>query len=301
MLAIARREIKPLPKPVKKMFKKPELSGKGGFGSVFVAKDGTTKKPSKIAIKQLPNFTERHHQSNESEIYFMMTCKHDNIVKYLNTYSIKEKDEPDLVWIIMEYLEGGTLSEAAKAHKFTEAHIAYTAGEILKGIHYLHQRNYAHRDLKSSNVMMSIYGGIKIIDFGLCADFSEGPRTKMLGSPYWIPPEMIFNKPHSCPVDIWSFAVCILELFLCAPPHHISALKCMFCACTDGLIDTIPETASAEAKEFLQRCLVIDPDKRASTTELLKHPWINQSNIGDGLSIILRQIFLTSSLASIGF
>jgi len=120
------------------------------------------------------------------------------------------------------------LSEAVKVHQFSERHIAYVSREILKALTYLHSRNFVHRDLKSGNVMMSIEGHIKLIDFGLCCDVTEGPRLQMLGSPYWIPPEMIRKKPHSCPADIWSFAVCVLEMYLKEPPNASSRLLSMF-------------------------------------------------------------------------
>jgi len=296
MMAQGRLQIKKPSKPVKKLFKKPELSGKGGYGSVFIAKDTTSKKPQRVAIKQLLHNTDRVRQNNESEIYFLSTCKHPNIVQYYKCLLVQEKDKPDEIWIIMEYLEGGTLSDAAKAHKFSDKHIAFTAREMLKGIKYLHDNKLAHRDLKSANVMMSIKGEIKLIDFGLCADFSGGHRVKLLGSPYWIPPEMILGKPHSYPVDIWSFAVCLLEMYLCVPPHNVAALKCMFLACTDGLANTIPDRASPHAKDFLKQCLVIDPDKRATADELLKHPWISQPNVEIGLVDILKHIFLPIGL-----
>jgi len=222
-------------------------------------------------------------------------------VQYYQGLLVNEKDQPEELWIIMEYLQGGTLAEAAKAHKFTDRHVAFTARELLKGIKYLHDSKLAHRDLKSANVMMSVKGEIKLIDFGLCAEFIEGPRVKLLGSPYWVPPEMILGQPHSYPVDIWSFAVCILELYLSAPPHNISALKCMFMAITEGLTDTIPENASPQAKDFLKRCLVIDPEKRATADELLKHPWVTQANLDTGIIEILKQIFLSSSLDTLGF
>jgi len=148
---------------------------------------------------------------------------------------------------------------------------------------------------------MSVKGEIKLIDFGLCADFSFGARSKMLGSPYWVPPEMIHEKPHTCVADIWSFAVCLLELYRGSPPHAPSSLKCMFMTATEGLSSEIPEAATDKARDFLGHCLQIDPDKRAKSSDLLQHPWVHQPKIGNGIKEILKQIFLSNSLIHMGF
>lgn len=253
----------------KKLFKNIEFSGKGGFGRVFGAKDRTTKKH--VAIKKLPHVTEKDKRSNWCEIGFLATCKHPNIVRFLDAWEVKDE-----VWIVMEFLEGGTLHEAIKVHQFCERHIAYIAREVLKALDFLHNNKFVHRDLKSANVMMSVDGEIKLIDFGLCADVSEGERTQMVGSPFWMPPEMIRREPHGCPVrsdhffsstlpisthrssviihyththtlsltsenvcyqaDIWSFAVCLLEMYLREPPNASSRLRSMFITATEGFL-----------------------------------------------------------------
>lgn len=89
--------------------------------------------------------------------------------------------------------------------------------QVLKGLEYLHSRKYAHRDLKSSNIMMTVHGDVKLskddvfshklmcdlaVDFGLCVDMSSGPKHHMIGSPFWMPPEMIQNRTHGIPVSI---------------------------------------------------------------------------------------------------
>jgi len=149
--------------------------------------------------------------------------------------------------------------------------------------------------------MMAITGAIKLIDFGLCADFSDGPRVSMVGSPFWVPPEMIKKEPHSFPADIWSLGVCILELYLMVPPYAQSGVQCMFMAATQGLADQIPEIATTNAKNFLLRCLEADPTKRATPIELLEHPWISKSGLSKGIEEVLRDIFLTNTLSSLGF
>jgi len=280
---------------VKKFYKNIEFSGKGGFGRVFAAKDIATKK--RVAIKKLPHATDKDKKNNYCEIAFLSTCNHPNIVKFNRAWEFDDKQE---VWIVTEFLEGGTLSEAVKVHQFTERHIAYVAREILKALKYLHSLGYIHRDLKSGNVMMSIEGQIKLIDFGLCCDTADGDRLQMLGSPYWIPPEMIKKKRHGCPADIWSFAVCVLEMYLKEPPHSDSRLFAMFTAASAGLASAIPPRASENARDFLSKCLEINPKKRWTADQLLAHPFVTAPKLEEGIRDVLRGVFVSNSLALSG-
>eukprot|EP01123_Difflugia_compressa_P001529 TRINITY_DN11822_c0_g1_i1.p1 TRINITY_DN11822_c0_g1~~TRINITY_DN11822_c0_g1_i1.p1 ORF type:complete len:148 (-),score=16.84 TRINITY_DN11822_c0_g1_i1:33-476(-) len=146
---------------------------------------------------------------------------------------------------------------------------------------------------------MDITGKIKIIDFGLCADLESGLKDNMVGSAFWVPPEMIRGIPHGLPADIWSFAVCILELYLQNPPHYKSTLKCMYSACTIGLTSEIPHEATSEARDFLKKCLIQDPRKRATCHQLLEHQWVNQHGLDKGITDILKTIFLSNSLTAV--
>lgn len=87
----------------------------------------------------------------------MASCDHPNIVHYFRTYIVAKE-----VWVIMEFMQGGTLGEASKGYEFKDPQIAYVAREMLKGIKCLHDGGYAHRDLKSSNVMLTIQGDVKL-------------------------------------------------------------------------------------------------------------------------------------------
>jgi len=288
-------------KPIKKLYKiHGDEVGKGGYGSVIIVKCASSQ--DRFAAKRLPHDTERSIETNLSEIAFLDLCKnHPNFVHYHESLYLLSPEKQPEIWIIMEYLQGGTLREASKSGLFEDIHIAYVAREVLKGLQFLHSRNIAHRDLKSANIMMSIKGDIKLIDMGLCAEFSNGPRYKMLGSNYWIAPEMIQNKPHYYQVDIWSLAVCLLELFNIEPPYAPNSLKCMFMSATLGLNSKIPGTASTIAKNFLEHCFQIDPNRRATAENLLLHPWVKQHKIGTGIIDILKQIFLANSLIHLGF
>eukprot|EP01127_Copromyxa_protea_P015365 TRINITY_DN4413_c0_g1_i1.p1 TRINITY_DN4413_c0_g1~~TRINITY_DN4413_c0_g1_i1.p1 ORF type:complete len:592 (-),score=136.70 TRINITY_DN4413_c0_g1_i1:84-1859(-) len=306
-LETARSVISQPPKDLKKFCKAMEFSDKGGFGAVYSGKVPVGKKKERVAIKKLPHHSDRVMDNNLAEVFFLSQCSHPNIVEFQQCYLVdptivKDKKMTNTeIWITMEFLEGGTLSEAARASTFSDNHVAYVAREILKALDYLHDKKFVHRDLKSQNVMLSIKGEVKLIDFGLAADISNGPQTKMLGSPYWIPPEMILLQPHNSMADIWSFAVCILEFYLMSPPIYNSSLLCMYTAATRGLAHLIPEEATSFAKNFLQKCLVVDQTQRATTKELLKHPWVTRPNLFEGIPSVLRQIFLCHNLGSLGF
>eukprot|EP01103_Thecamoeba_quadrilineata_P008901 TRINITY_DN1860_c0_g1_i1.p1 TRINITY_DN1860_c0_g1~~TRINITY_DN1860_c0_g1_i1.p1 ORF type:complete len:298 (-),score=46.13 TRINITY_DN1860_c0_g1_i1:566-1459(-) len=129
--------------------------GRGGYGSVFYAIEAKTS--SKWAIKEIPFMKEKDKKHSIYEIAMLNFCSHPNIVKFHCAFAFHKK-----AWVVMEFLEGGSLSEAVKKHNFTEPEISYIALEILKAVNYLHKSQIAHRDLKSSNVMLSTTGEVKL-------------------------------------------------------------------------------------------------------------------------------------------
>jgi len=275
----------------KDLFKSLKKSGKGGFGTVFAAKRITDGK--KVAIKRMGHATAKEKMDNYSEARYTKMCDHANIVKILEAYEWKEE-----FWLVLEFLEGGTLTEARRGHDFEEKEIAYVARELLKGLAYLHSINLVHRDVKSENIMMSIMGDIKLIDFGLCSDVSL-IRPSMVGSPYWMPPEMLQRNPHSFPCDIWSFGISILELANKNPPNAQNKIKVMFTTATQGCPHPFdePERWSDKFKDFTSRCLVKDPAKRATAQELLKHPFLEQAaDTRKVMQKILSEIFLQKAI-----
>jgi len=284
------------PAQLKKLYKDADQVGKGGFGTVYFAK--STKEKRMVAIKKMPHITKRQIQQNYREASILSKCDHPNIVKLYTCHIDKDSN----LWIVMEFMEGGTFEEAAKAWKFNENNLAYVARELLKGLQYLHENGMVHRDLKSANIMMSVEGKVKLIDFGLCEDISTSTPCHMVGSPFWMPPEMIQQKPHSTPVDIWSFAISLLEMANQRPPMMESAVKAMFTVATEGATSfDEPELWSDCFKEFLSLCLKMDPAERATAADLLKHPFIKKADSRDNMENILKKIFLTNSLMNSGF
>jgi len=284
----------------KELYKNLYFEAKGGFGSVFLAKNknATSHDKQMVAVKKMPHKTLRQKRMNLNEIGFLKYCDHPNIVKLL--CSFLKNDE---LWLIMELMEGGTLREAVANFSFCESKIAYICKETLKAIQYLHSNGLCHRDLKSSNIMISMNGEIKLIDFGLAVDFNiEKEDIHMCGSPFWMPPEQILGKPHSLPVDIWSFGVCVVEMLKRKVPNHNSRLKAMITVATEGLIFTKLEYPdwSDQVLDFLSKCLQIDPLKRANVDELLAHPFLDNCCDIKEIKDILPALFMSNTLSKQG-
>jgi len=279
-----------------KLYKTVQQAGKGGFGRVFDSRH-IAKKNMRVAIKKMPNVAEKDRKRNLKEIGALMFCKHPNIVELFSCFDTKDE-----IWMVMEFMEGGTLTEATKAHSWEEAEIAYVAREALQAISFLHENNLVHRDLKSNNIMMTIKGEIKLIDFGLCCDVRTCKKGKMAGSPYWMPPEMIQRKQHGFPIDIWSLSICILELANSLPPNRNSNIKAMFIVATEGCIKPLdkPHKWSEDFKDFLSHSLEYEPDRRSTAKELLKYKLLRKVASQDHMEKILSSIFLQHTLSSLG-
>mmetsp|Transcript_12630 Transcript_12630/g.14054 ORF Transcript_12630/g.14054 Transcript_12630/m.14054 type:complete len:472 (-) Transcript_12630:290-1705(-) len=279
----------------KKDYKCVCLVGKGGFGKVFVYK--SHKDGHQVAVKKVPHNANKLKRKNFQEIRFLKYCKHPNIVKYYRSFKVKEE-----IWIITEFMQGGTLAQAVKVHEFSESELCYVAREVSRAIDFLHRNKLAHRDLKSQNIMLSLSGEVKIIDFGLCSDISQGEVVHMVGSPFWMAPEMIRREPHGLKADIWSFGICMMELANGAPPCKSSSVLAMFTAATKGFPDPLKDSAarnnwSFELRDYLSHCLETTPKNRWSIEQLLKHPWMNECATRSTMKGVFKTIFLTTKLA----
>jgi serine/threonine protein kinase len=253
---------------LKKNYKNITQVGRGGFGRVVLYK--SDKDDLSVAIKRTPHNTDKNKRKNFQEIRFLKYCDHPNIVKFIrgNIYSNE-------MWIVMEYLDGGNLSQVVNVHRLSEPEIVFISKQILAALDFLHDNQMAHRDLKSGNIMLDLEGNVKLIDFGLCSDISQGQVVHMVGSPLWMAPEMIRKKPHGLPVDIWSFGICIIEMATGNPPNHKSSLRAMFQSASTGHTRPFSKKKfSSDIIEFTTNCLCVDPDDRWTTKQLLEHQFL---------------------------
>ncbi|CAG8454967.1 3090_t:CDS:10 [Ambispora leptoticha] len=257
------------------LYNKIRKVGQGASGSVYVAKSLTTN--AKVAIKQMDLSHQPRKELIVNEILVMKESQHPNIVNYLDSFLVKGNE----LWVVMEYMEGGALTDVIDNNSLEEDQIASICFETCKGLQHLHGQNIIHRDIKSDNVLLDAYGHVKITDFGFCAKLTDqkNKRATMVGTPYWMAPEVVKQKEYGAKVDIWSLGIMAIEMIENEPPYlDEEPLKALYLIATNGT-PTLkkPEKLSQELKSFLAVCLCVDVKSRATALELLDHEFLKKS------------------------
>lgn len=259
------------------LFRIIEKAGQGASGSVYLAENVEDRQ--KVAIKQMDLTVQPHKDLLINEILIMKDSQHPNIVNFLDSYLRNNND----LWVIMEYMEGGSLYEVIENNDFklSELQIAVICKGTLQGLQHLHQKNIIHRDIKSDNVLLDSKGNVKITDFGFCAKLTEkrAKRATMVGTPYWMAPEVVKQKEYDAKVDVWSLGIMTIEMIEGEPPYlNEEPLKALYLIATNGTPKLKnPESLSNNIKKFLSICLCVDVRYRAMTEELINHSFITGS------------------------
>ncbi|QPG76490.1 hypothetical protein FOA43_003879 [Brettanomyces nanus] len=264
-----------------------EKAGQGASGSVYLARSRKLG-GRQVAIKQIDLSKQSRKELIVNEILVMKDSQHKNIVNFIEAYL----NGPSDLWVIMEYMEGGSLTDVIDNNpSIPEKQIASICFETTKGLQHLHKKNFIHRDIKSDNVLLDAHGNVKITDFGFCAKLTneKSKRVTMVGTPYWMAPEVVRQKEYDEKVDIWSLGIMAIEMIEGEPPYlNEEPLKALYLIVSNGT-PTLkhPERLSDELMDFLSVCLCVEVKYRATADELLQHRFFKKACPTSALASLL--------------
>mmetsp|Transcript_24886 Transcript_24886/g.62471 ORF Transcript_24886/g.62471 Transcript_24886/m.62471 type:complete len:799 (-) Transcript_24886:56-2452(-) len=251
-----------------------EKLGKGAHGVVFRGVNRLTGQIS--AIKKM-DVSPSNLEDLVQEITMLRELSGEHCIVYYNSYY-----RDGSLWVSMECMDAGSVGDLLERKKaLSEPQIGCVLAQVLPALRWLHsEKGVVHRDIKAGNLLLNRSGCVKLGDFGICRrlDNANAKLQTQIGSPFWMSPELIIGEGYDHRADVWSLGITVLEMSEHDHPlFDKNPMTAMFQIVNEGAPTlTKPEQWSEGFRDFLSRILEKDPELRATTDQLLKHPWLRQ-------------------------
>jgi len=254
-----------------------EQVGKGAYGKALKAIDKRTRGTVVIKTIDITVLTDKQRQDTLTEINVLRKLRHPFIVRYYDNFMDRNN-----LCLTLEFADGGDLgarirSTKARGEWFQENQICKWFTQILLGLSFIHSKNIMHRDLKPQNIfLMSRDDRVLIGDFGICRvlDSKNDLARTMIGTPYYLSPEVFQNRPYSFKSDIWALGCLLFEMAALTVPFNASGLASLSLQVCRGSTPQFPSRYSSALKHIFVKILQRDHRARPSADELLAYPLI---------------------------
>mmetsp|Transcript_57328 Transcript_57328/g.94801 ORF Transcript_57328/g.94801 Transcript_57328/m.94801 type:complete len:1163 (+) Transcript_57328:97-3585(+) len=251
-----------------------EELGRGSSGKVYRALNRDSG--HFVAIKQIPlhGMSSTHLQAVQSEISMLHNLQHPQIVRFFETIRTAEH-----LYLVLEYVENGSLAAILKHFgRFPEHILVDYMRQVLQGLEWLHSHGVCHRDIKGANLLITKDGQVKLADFGVAGKLTDPVQpNSVVGTPYWMAPEIIQMSGFTTASDIWSLGCTIIELISGAPPYfELRPVSALYRIVHDESSPPLPSGLSKPLTDFLTLCFTRDPEQRATAAQLRQHSWVIQ-------------------------
>uniref|UniRef100_A0A8C7RRU8 non-specific serine/threonine protein kinase n=1 Tax=Oncorhynchus mykiss TaxID=8022 RepID=A0A8C7RRU8_ONCMY len=247
-----------------------EMIGEGSFGRVYKGRKKFSGQV--VALKFIPKVgrSEKELRNLKREIDIMRGLEHPNIVLLLDSFETERE-----VVVVTEYAEGELFQILEDDGNLPESQVRDIACQLVSALYYLHSHRILHRDMKPQNILLGKGGVVKLCDFGFARAMSVSTLvlTSIKGTPLYMSPELVEEKPYDHTADLWSLGCILYELHTGAPPFYTNSIFQLVQLIVRDPVKW-PDTMSQTCMTFLKGLLTKDPQKRLSWPHLLKHPFV---------------------------
>ncbi|NWI39718.1 NEK4 kinase, partial [Picathartes gymnocephalus] len=249
--------------------------GKGSYGEVSLARHRQDRKQYVIKKLNLRSASSRERRAAEQEAQLLSQLRHPNIVTYRESW---QGDDGHL-YIVMGFCEGGDLYHKLKEQKgklLPENQVVEWFVQIAMALQYLHEKHILHRDLKTQNIFLTRTNIIKVGDLGIARVLENqyDMASTLIGTPYYMSPELFSNKPYNYKSDVWALGCCVYEMATLKHAFNAKDMNSLAYRIIEGKLPPMPKDYSPQLVEIIQTMLSKKPEERPNVKSILRQPYI---------------------------
>ncbi|XP_066900076.1 serine/threonine-protein kinase Nek4 isoform X4 [Kogia breviceps] len=251
--------------------------GRGSYGEVTLVRHRRDGRQYVIKKLNLQNASSRELRAAEQEAQLLSQLKHPNIVTYKESW----EGGDGLLYIVMGFCEGGDLYRKLKEQKgrlLSESQVVEWFVQIAMALQYLHEKHILHRDLKTQNVFLTRTNIIKVGDLGIARVLENhcDMASTLIGTPYYMSPELFSNKPYNYKSDVWALGCCVYEMATLKHAFNAKDMNSLVYRIIEGKLPPMPKDYSPELAEIIRTMLSKRPEERPSVRSILRQPYIKR-------------------------